>query len=95
MVYQIVITKRHLKIIPSTFGAIFRRKKFHKWPDGAYISLRVAPKLQQVWYALESHCLFALPYTRNYWRAFNLAIFAIEPPTKILAVLNLAIFSYA
>ena len=26
----------HLKIIPSTFGAIFRRKKDHKWPDGAY-----------------------------------------------------------
>ena len=25
--YHIVITKRHLKIIPSTFGAIFRRKK--------------------------------------------------------------------
>ena len=36
-----------------------------------------------------------LPYTWKYWRAFNLAIFAVEPPTKILAVLNLAIFSYA
>ena len=32
----IVITKRHLKIIPSTFGTIFRRKNYHKWPDGAY-----------------------------------------------------------
>ena len=37
--YQIVITKRHLKIILSTFGAIFRRKKYHKWPDGAYITV--------------------------------------------------------
>ena len=24
--YEIVITKRHLKVIPSTFGAIFKRK---------------------------------------------------------------------
>ena len=36
-----------------------------------------------------------IPYMRKYWRAFNLAIFAVEPPTKILAVLNLAIFPYA
>ena len=34
--YRIVITKRHLKIIPSTFGTIFRRKNDHKWPDGNY-----------------------------------------------------------
>ena len=35
---------------------------------------------------------FYIPYTRKYWRIFNLTIFAVEPPTKILAVLNLAIF---
>ena len=49
IVGHIVITKRHLKIIPSMFGAIFRRKKYHKWPDGTYIT--VAPKLLSVRYA--------------------------------------------
>ena len=44
IVGHIVITKRHLKIIPSTFDAIFIRKKYYKWPDGAYIT--VASKLQ-------------------------------------------------
>ena len=44
IVGHIVVTKRHLKIILSTFGAIFRRKKYHKWPDDVYIT--VAPKLQ-------------------------------------------------
>ena len=32
-----LINKRHKKLIRSTIGAIFRRKKYHKWPDGAYM----------------------------------------------------------
>ena len=50
--YRIVITRRHLKIIPSTFGAIL--EKYHKWSDSA--SITVAPKLYSKYGSIHVAC---------------------------------------